>query len=400
MEGWIDARAPAAGWRLWGMSLVERQLREMARLGLCRATVLVGPDPAARELREDFARLYDLEVVFVSEGEPVGAAAGWLVLEGDAVYDERVLQHLVGAEGACAVVGEEAAALRLGPGDGPGTRGVAGLLEGGGLPRVPLESLGAYVAELRLTMPAFVRRIRQRDELREVDRLMYRRTFKGVIDAVARYGYFDLVRWLTRHASRTSLTPNFLTVLSVAGIWAAVPCFAAGLYGWGAAAAWAGVLLDSVDGKLARLRLHLSDAMGAFEHISAMPGLGLWFVAVGWDLNGGGWDGPYSGLTAAMVGAFIADKMLSGGFKKRHGRELFDYRPVDALFHLVACRRNICLVFISLGAAAGQVPAAFALMVGWMLATLAFHAARFAWVEVAGGAPAGDPQGEAGSERI
>ena len=391
MEGWIDARAPAAGWRLWGMTLVERQLREMARLGLQRATVLVGAEEAVRRLRDDFTQLYRIEVVFVGEAEAASVSeAGWLALEGDAVYDERVLQHLAEAEGACAVVGSEAAALRLGPGPGPGSEGVAGWLDSGDLPRVPLEALGAYVAELRLTMPAFVRRLQRREDLRAVDRLMYRRTFKGVIDAVARYGYFHLVRWLTRQASRTSLTPNFLTILSVLGIWAAIPFFAVGLHALGVGAAWAGVLLDSVDGKLARLRLHLSDAMGAFEHISAMPGLGLWFVALGWNLNGGAWAGPYSGATALMVGAFVIDKILSGLFKKRHGRELFDFRPLDALFHLVACRRNICLLFISLGAAVGRLPLAFELMVGWMLATLVFHAGRFAWVELDGGAAGGD----------
>lgn len=36
------------------------------------------------------------------------------------------------------------------------------------------------------------------------------RTFKGVIDAVARYGYYHLVRFLTRALSRTTVSRNLL----------------------------------------------------------------------------------------------------------------------------------------------------------------------------------------------
>ena len=66
------------------------------------------------------------------------------------------------------------------------------------------------------------------------------------IDAVARYGYYHLVRWITRHLSETSITPNLLTVLSILGTWGAIPCFAGGRFGAGAVVAWIGVILDWV----------------------------------------------------------------------------------------------------------------------------------------------------------
>ena len=244
------------------------------------------------------------------------------------------------------------------------------------------EELDPYVPSLRLTMAPYMVRLTSADQIRSLDHLMYHRCFKGVIDAVARYGYYHLVRWITRGLSRTSLPPNLFTLLSVLGIWGAIPCFALGHVGAGVVVAWAAVLLDSIDGKLARLTLHLSEAMGRFEHIAAMPGLGLWYAALGWHYSGGDLFSARPGALAGWVllGSFLADKIASGWFRRLFGKELFDYRPVDAAFHLVACRRNTALLILTLGLATGTDAGAFAILTGWMGATLVFHAIRFAWV--------------------
>ena len=150
-------------------------------------------------------------------------------------------------------------------------------------------------------------------------------------------------------------------------------------------AAWSGVILDSVDGKLARLTLHLSDAMGALEHVTAAVGLVLWFAALGWHFTGGGLlqGGTLAMATWALIAAHVVDKMVSGLFRKQFGRELFDYRPVDAVFHLVAARRNTHLLLLSLGVLAVRAELAFVGMAAWMVITLVFHLVRWSWAVVA-----------------
>ena len=251
-----------------------------------------------------------------------------------------------------------------------------------GLAVTELAGLDQYVASLRLTMSPYLARLTDRSQLPTVDRLMYRRMFKGVIDAVALYGYYHLVRWITRHLSRTSLTPNLFTVLSMVGIWAAIPCFATGHHGWGILLAWVGVILDSVDGKLARLRLHLSDAMGDFEHLIAMPGLGLWYLSLGWYFSGGGLftNTPIALATWALIAIFLIDRGLSGVFRALYKQKLFDYRPIDAAFHLIACRRNISLLMYSVGLCLGLAQEAFYAIAVWMAIGMAFHSFRFAWI--------------------
>ena len=396
----IDATRPAAGWRLWGMSLVERHLREARRRGLDRAVVCVTPETAASagRFRPDLDRLHPQERRLV-EVPGSREARRWLaehvegavlLLEGDTVVDDRILDHLLAAGPGCRVRGEGAGAAHLPSAAVLVEAADAGPWEpqpGGPLRAVEAGDLDRYVPELRLTMPPFLIRLTDPRQLRQIDRRMFHRTFKGVIDVVARYGYYHLVRFLTRGLSRTTVSPNLLTVLSVAGIWAAVPCFAAGRLGAGVLCAWAGVLLDSVDGKLARLTVNLSDRMGGFEHAAAIPGLGLWFLALGWHLTDGRLLTPSPAALACwtLVAAFLLDKLCTGGFKALFGRELFDARPFDAAFHLIAARRNVHLVILTIGTALGVAETAFQAMAWAMAATLAVHALRFAWIAATGG---------------
>ena len=395
ITAWIDATRPAASWQLWGMSLVERQLRQLALRGAENARVAVAGN-GVPQIRADFASRCDLDIRFhrVSGVAGLGPSleaveSPLLLLEGDGVYDDRVLDHLLAAGpgnsvaggGLCAAWADSglvAEVARVPPGEG-GVPGSSLWKAVSQQTRVTdAARLDSYVPELRLTMPPVMVRLERPGQLGEVERLMYRRTFKGVIDIVASRGYYHPVRWITRCLAPTAVSPNSITALSIAAIWLAVPCFALGMPGAGIPLAWAGVIADSVDGKLARLTLNLSDRMGAVEHVSAVPALGLWLLAFG------GWVSDWKLLTASapavatwvLLVCFALDKGVSGGFRRLAGREIFDYGRGDALFHPFAARRNILLLMMTVGVAADAAGATLTAMSAWMAATLLFHALR------------------------
>ena len=386
------------------MSLTERLRRQGSLGGIDHVVVWVGHSAAEDTVRwrTDLERLHPQRCDLVEEASQLDeiltehGADGLLVAEGDVVHDDRLLEHLLQQGPGHAIVSDVAAVVWLSQEQWNQRRtswpdGGSRLLAEG-LVCTPLAQIGDYVPELRLTIAPFMIRLTAPDQLRKVDHLMYRRTFKGVIDVVARYGYYHLVRLITRGLSRTTLSPNLFTVLSILGIWVAIPCFATGHIALGCVSAWIGVLLDSVDGKLARLTLNLSDAMGTIEHLSAMPGLGLWFIAIGWHLTSGDLITPSAPMLAcwATVIAFIVDKLVSGSFRKHFGRELFDVRPLDAFFHLFAVRRNMHLLILTLGARAHAVDAAFLVMAAGMVGTLLVHIGRYIWIAATGGVQEAD----------
>lgn len=394
---WIDATEVSAGRLLWGMTLVERQVREMALRGCVHFHLYVTRETGgvAATMRPDLHRLYQVEINVLEVDSKrevfsrLDRVRGELILlAGDAVYDDRVLTHLLdegsgnavleGTRGAFFLAAKEARQLAVLGGEW--TVALAWAKEH--LHTCLTAELNPYVAALRLYMPAYIYHLHADESVRAVDHLMYKRTFKGAIDGVARYGYYHLVRCITRRLSSGMTTPNLYTVLSVLCVWAASPLIAWGHIGAGLATAWCGVILDSVDGKLARLRLHLSDAMGDFEHVAAMPGLGLWFLATGWYLSEGYLivGQRVAVATWLLLFLFLADKICSGLFKKWTGRELFDYRPVDVLFHLVAARRNVALLILTVGALCGELETSFYGLVAWMVVTFGFHFIRFVWV--------------------
>jgi hypothetical protein len=396
----VDATRPAATWTLWGMSLTERLLRQASLLGIEQVVVLVSQETAQDVVRwrPDLQRLHPLRcdtIERLEQLEPLvsESSGGFLLAQGDVVHDDRLLQHLLKLGADHAVTSADATVAWLSADqwrqrleNDPDTDPTLSQFVAH-LPATSLAQMSDYVPVLRLTMTPFMMRLRDPTQLRDADHLLYQRTFKGVIDAIARYGYYHLVRFLTRGLSRTTLSPNLFTVLSIAGIWLAIPLFATGHLALGCVSAWTGVLLDSIDGKLARLTLNLSDAMGTIEHLSAMPGLGLWFVALGWHLTGGLLLTPSVAMVACWttLAAFLIDKIVSGAFRRHFSRELFDARPLDALFHLIAVRRNMHLLILTIGVGLGAPETAFAVMAVGMLITLGVHISRFAWISLSGG---------------
>jgi hypothetical protein len=117
-----------------------------------------------------------------------------------------------------------------------------------------------------------------------------------------------------------------------------------------------------------------------------MPGLGLWFVALGWFLADGQLLSqiPASIACWLLLSTFLADKVVTGTFKKVYGYELFDARPLDAAFHLIAARRNIHLLLLTVGAIFDSIAAAFECMAVGMVASFLFHLARFGWITITG----------------
>ena len=397
----IDARRKASGYQLWGMNIVERQIREMALHGVERFHIWVSQLSTNEVIRwrRDLHHLYRLDLIVV-DVETHSALVRELrkieddvvLLEGDVVYDDRVLVHLLQSGPGCRVIGRDAEAAayltaghveeivryidEVNDGASAATEDPLTLPEKG-LETIASRDIGHYVSALRLTMEPLMVRILSPADLAPLGRQMYRRTFKGVIDAVARYGYYHLVRFITYPLSFTSIAPNLLTSMSILCIWAAIPCIATGHLAAGISSAWAGVLLDSIDGKLARLRLHLSDRMGAIEHIVAAPGLALWYAAFGWYLSEV--ESAVSGellWTVTGIGVFVLDKVVSGGFKRLFGKEIFDFSTIDARFHLIAARRNITLVIFTLGAIVGDPGLAFQMAVMWMVITFGYHLVR------------------------
>lgn len=352
----IDATKPQALWRVWGMTLLERLLRQLDAAGVDAVVVRGAPAGWRASLRRDLRLRLRIEEV---AGE-LRAVVLTLEVDAAAVYDARLLRHLLACDGPTTI--DEAPFVRVAA---PFVAAEA----------VSLAALPTYVPGLRRHQVPYAVAIETRADLARAERLMFDAIYKGVTDVVTKYVYPGIVRAITRRLAPTSITPNQVTAVSMVLSFGAIPAFATGHLAVGLVMGFVMSVLDSVDGKLARLTLRESRTGNWMDHGSDFVYFGLWLVAVG--------VSTATGVVAWLLpAAWLVDRLITIGFHRRHGRELNDWGPIDAAFRLVVIRRNVFLVTMTAGVLAGRAPAAITVLAAWTLIGLAFHAGRALWIEL------------------
>lgn len=242
----------------------------------------------------------------------------------------------------------------------------------------------AYIDDLRLRNEPYLFRWRAGDAMRPIENRMYEANFKGTLDFIAIYIYKYPVREIVRLLGRFRwVSPNHLTFLSIVASFAVPSFFAAGHLGWAILIGWLMFILDSVDGKLARLTVRLSKTAGLLEHATSTPALFLWFPSLGWHLSDGGlldFSQPVVIAMWILMLLYWLDKSINGLFRRHFKIDLYNWSRFDEKFHLIACRRAIIMLIITIGYMAGNVEAGFVALAGWMILTFVIHALRFAMI--------------------
>lgn len=245
-------------------------------------------------------------------------------------------------------------------------------------------NVDSYIEDLRLDcLPYFVT-VEPSSDVRKIENLMYEANFKGTLDFIAIYIYKYPVREITKLLSLYPfITPNFVTALSILASFAIPTLFAFGELGWAIVIGWSMFILDSVDGKLARLTVRLSKTAGLIEHATSSPAIFLWFGTLGWHFSDGQLlNFSNSAVVSAwtLMGLYWIDKSINGFFKTKYKRDIYDFRRIDRLFHLVACRRAIIMLIITTGYTLNHPREAFYFTAFWMIVTFIFHLYRYVWI--------------------
>jgi phosphatidylglycerophosphate synthase len=222
---------------------------------------------------------------------------------------------------------------------------------------------------------------------RAAERRLFDDAYKGVTDIVTKY----LWPWPAFHATRLAaslgVSANQVTWASLAFVLAALVLFRDGLYLAGLGCAWAMCLLDTVDGKLARVTLASSRFGNALDHGIDLVHPPFWYLAWAAALEDAGF--AVRELTLAVVAGYVAGRLQEGLFLWRFGIEMHVWRRFDSRFRLITARRNPNLVLLSIGALAGRPELGFAAVALWTVATFGLHLVRIGQALIAGRRPGG-----------
>jgi phosphatidylglycerophosphate synthase len=279
--------------------------------------------------------------------------------------DRAVLAHVPAGRDAAAIRDAMAAAA-------PWT--------GEGLERIDAESAEISYTELRKRDRPFVLPLDPADP-EPVERAAYDASYKGVTDVLTLYLWRKPAFYLTRWAAQAGMTPNQVTLVGAILCVATFFFWMNGNYWPGVAAAFGFMVLDTVDGKLARCTGQSSKWGNIFDHGLDLvhPPFWWWAWANGLNYRGDPFEPVYEALIIlAIVGGYVVQRVIEGIFMRKYGMHIHVWRPIDSKFRLLTARRNPNMVILVAALIFGRPDMGLELVALWTLISLNFHAVRLA----------------------
>jgi phosphatidylglycerophosphate synthase len=213
----------------------------------------------------------------------------------------------------------------------------------------------------------------------EIERRSYYAAYKGVTDLLTKYLWPEWALLLTRLAARIGLTPNMVTAIGAAFNVAAMIAFWQGHYWAGMALGLVFMVLDTVDGKLARCTITSSGWGEFFDHGIDLVHPPFWWWAWGVGLSKVGLALPQEQfllLMGLIVAGYVLQRLIEGIFIKRYAMDIHVWKKIDSDFRLITARRNPNMVILFVSLLFGRPDLGLVAVAVWTILSLLFHAIR------------------------
>jgi phosphatidylglycerophosphate synthase len=332
--------------RLWGLTAEER----LRRIALAQKM----------EVRPDGEILVNLDYAFDPSWLKLAAARPGLVVTRGGV---PVLAHATGARDEIArTMAERRKVLAA-----------SDLIEWE-------EAGGLENEELRKKERPFMDRLAP-ETVRSLERASYFGAYKGVTDLLTKYLWPEWALVLTRWAARIGMSPNQVSLIGALLCVAATWLFYRGWYWPGLAAGLVFMVLDTVDGKLARCTITSSRIGEAIDHGIDLVHPPFWWWAWGVGLHAYGRplaEDVFWWTLGIIVGGYVVQRLIEGAFIVRFGMHIHVWRRVDSRFRLITARRNPNMVILLAALVVGRPDWGLVAVAAWTLISLLVHMLQLA----------------------
>jgi phosphatidylglycerophosphate synthase len=394
MKLWIDA-ANAASLRVFGMSLIERHLKAARHQKLaleevivdfgaapvmpfaleprleCPVRVVQNAGDCGQRLRAALDAAKDSPLIATTAESLVdarlygflGKTAASKVARGDASHEHALIARIEPRDRAAIAV------------SAPDLAGAVAAL-----PALTQEEFPSFIRNLRRSTPFYLFRIDSAARVKEVERFLFWSNYKGSTDFFTKYVYPPLVWMMVPPLARARVHPNWVTGISIFLTILAVPLFATGHFGWGFLCAYGMSVLDSVDGKLARLTFTDTWLGNILDHGLDLVHPPFWYLGWAWGLTGGDTSSSAWMAGLVMLGLYILDRLILKIYPSKFGRGLHTHAPMDAMVRTFISRRNINLPLFTVGYYLGLGVQTLYLIVVWQALTCLYHGGRTLWI--------------------
>lgn len=218
------------------------------------------------------------------------------------------------------------------------------------------------------------------DTVRAAERASYFGAYKGVTDILTKYLWPEWALVLTRIAARIGMTPNQITTIGAVLCVIATYYFAVGQYWLGMALGLGFMVLDTVDGKLARCTITSSAWGNVFDHGMDLvhPPFWWWFWATGLATWGLAYDSTtFWWVQGVIQGGYLVQRLIEGVFMRMNGMmHIHVWQRFDSQFRLITARRNPNMVILFVSMLFSRPDLGLIAVAWWTAISCAVHAVR------------------------
>jgi phosphatidylglycerophosphate synthase len=348
--------------RLWGQTPADRYRRAFRLIGLDREVDAVEPD---------------------------GWSGGIVLVRADGVLDAPLISHLANTPGLVLTGTGSEADIVLGIHAPPGQAGTARkLIEAPKCESPPApfkcsapDALGLdFWDHLRKRETPYAARV-EKSGTAALEWRMFMGTYKGATDFVTKHIWPRPAFWITRAIAPLGITPNMVTTLSAVFVVAAYFLFEAGAWWPGLVAAWLMALLDTVDGKLARVTLNSSRWGNIFDHGIDLIHPPFWYLAWAFGLVATGLAPGMAGLwwvLGVIFAGYVLQRLMEGIAIAWLKLEIHIWRRIDTLFRQITARRNPNMAILTVSVLFGRPDLGLYAVAAWIVICLILHGLQLA----------------------
>ena len=402
----LTADTPEALTELCGVTLLERLLRILQRLGFREAVVFsTTPEIGAELSKRSWAR--EQIIVHVVSGATGPLAPGlvleqshskrFLIVPANIYCDVRLLAALCAKGSSAALVDSNPpefvrSLIRNPCGPALVTRDFLGGLspaaalfeelknevENHQIEIVDAARADYYIVSMRRHVRPLCFRVPLGQERRLAERVILDSAQKATLDLPA-YVHAPIETAIISLVCKTRITPNQITIAGFIIGCGATVAFVLGRVGLGILAALIFGIVDGLDGKLARVKIETTER-GKCEHHLDYLIENSWWVAIAFHLWRSGQFPNVFYFFALLVGSHLLDEFAKRRVKMFKGRLLDDLTPFDRAFRLIAARRNVYVWILACGFLLDALPQSYGIMCGWAAFSAAVHLLRSIWI--------------------
>lgn len=344
--------------KVWGLTPRERIIRQVKQL----------PDV---RLIDDVKKLeQNASVIVVDSGYVVETRA----LQGLLTRPNVVLRCSTNGKFAAAHVSAANTALALSLLDGRKANTPAPL------DVVSPSELDGFDKSLRRSAAPLVEPVtkERRDRL---ENTLYGNAYKGITDLVTKFVWPRPAKHVVRWCANANVSPNAVTIAGFLLMILAGALFAQGRFALGLLAAWPMTFLDTVDGKLARVRIQSSRFGHALDHGMDLLHPPFWYLLWGLGLDS---FAATSGIDRVgydwiIFAGYIVGRLCEARFHSYAKCSIFAWQPFDSYFRLITARRNPCLILLTASILVGRPDLGFVAAAAWTATSTAVLAVRLAY---------------------